>query len=90
MVKELHISHFILLNDFFYFKIEINMDCRGKTYENVTLTAYYPDYDDENTKGYLDIKGQPLKTLQVIFWVFYIIFYVLRVIGKLTSAQMQL
>lgn len=38
----------------------------GKKYYNVTLTAYYPDYDDEDKeKGYLDKDGQNLQTLQV-------------------------
>lgn len=30
---------------------------------NVTLTAYYPDYDSDN--GYEDVAGKRLRTLQV-------------------------
>lgn len=52
----------------FLFFSEINLECKGKRYENVTLTAYYPDYTDEdNEKGYLDKKGKNLQTLQVSY-----------------------
>ncbi|KAJ3658748.1 hypothetical protein Zmor_010469 [Zophobas morio] len=47
------------------FDNEINLECKGKNIRNVTLTAYYPDYnDDEHDSGYLDIKGKNLRTLQ--------------------------
>lgn len=55
----LRISHQLFDN-------EINLECEGKRiYENVTLTAYYPDFDDEDHEsGYHDKEGNALKTLQ--------------------------
>ncbi|XP_057659004.1 uncharacterized protein LOC130895618 [Diorhabda carinulata] len=47
------------------FENEITLKCKGKSFKNVTLTAYYPDYtnsDQEN--GYQDMKGKKLRTLQ--------------------------
>lgn len=42
------------------------MKCKGKTYKNVTLTAYYPDYANEDQEfGYMDKRGKKLRTLQV-------------------------
>ncbi|KAL2711958.1 hypothetical protein V1478_018193, partial [Vespula squamosa] len=38
--------------------------CSGRSYYNVTLTAYYPDYTSDDEIDYLDIKGKKLKTLQ--------------------------
>ncbi|KAJ8919381.1 hypothetical protein NQ315_016474 [Exocentrus adspersus] len=44
---------------------ETSLECTGKTYRNVTLTAYYPDFSDEDhEKGYLDKKGSKLRNLQ--------------------------
>ncbi|XP_018579025.1 uncharacterized protein LOC108917074 [Anoplophora glabripennis] len=44
---------------------ELSLECTGKTYKNVTLTAYYPDFFDEDHEGgYLDKKGQKLRSLQ--------------------------
>nr|CAH7743269.1 unnamed protein product [Callosobruchus chinensis] len=45
--------------------VEISLKCNGKRFENVTLTAYYPDYNEEQeASGFLDKKGKPLNTLQ--------------------------
>ncbi|KAI4461557.1 lipase [Holotrichia oblita] len=44
--------------------LEINLDCRGRTYKNVTLTAYFPSYDEDFEGGLRDMKGELLKTLQ--------------------------
>ncbi|XP_035730209.1 uncharacterized protein LOC118445208 [Vespa mandarinia] len=38
--------------------------CTGRSYHNVTLTAYYPDYTSDDEIDYLDIRGKKLKTLQ--------------------------
>lgn len=46
--------------------VEINLDCQGRTYKNVTLTAYFPSYDEDFDGGLRDMQGQLLKTLQVI------------------------
>ncbi|CAG9856217.1 unnamed protein product [Phyllotreta striolata] len=47
------------------FDNEITLKCKGKTFRNVTLTAYYPDYSDQDHEfGYQDKKGQKLRTLQ--------------------------
>ncbi|KAL3265284.1 hypothetical protein HHI36_009494 [Cryptolaemus montrouzieri] len=47
------------------FDNEINLKCVGKKFENVSLTAYYPDYNNEdNDKGYQDKRGRKLRTLQ--------------------------
>lgn len=46
--------------------LEIDLNCKGKKYGNVTLTAYFPDYNDEDhARGYLDKNGKNLRTLQV-------------------------
>ncbi|XP_044254948.1 uncharacterized protein LOC123005327 [Tribolium madens] len=45
-----------------HFDNEINLECRGTKFENVTLTAYYPDFN--NDEGFLDKKGENLSTLQ--------------------------
>ncbi|KRT78150.1 hypothetical protein AMK59_8101, partial [Oryctes borbonicus] len=47
-----------------FFDNEINLECRGKSYKNVTLTAYFPSYDEDYEDGLLDMKGVPLRTLQ--------------------------
>ncbi|XP_068906918.1 uncharacterized protein [Tenebrio molitor] len=48
-----------------YFDNEIDLNCKGKKYGNVTLTAYFPDYNDEDhARGYLDKNGKNLRTLQ--------------------------
>ncbi|XP_023030111.1 uncharacterized protein [Leptinotarsa decemlineata] len=47
------------------FDNEITLKCHGKTFNNVTLTAYYPDYtDQDHEQGYQDKHGQKLRTLQ--------------------------
>ncbi|GJQ71266.1 hypothetical protein Trydic_g11005 [Trypoxylus dichotomus] len=46
------------------FDNEINLECRGRSYKNVTLTAYFPSYDEDYEEGLLDMNGQPLRTLQ--------------------------
>ncbi|XP_072384248.1 uncharacterized protein [Diabrotica undecimpunctata] len=44
---------------------EISLKCMGKVYQNVTLTAYYPDYNDQDHEhGYQDKQGKKLRTLQ--------------------------
>lgn len=45
---------------------DYDLTCNGKTFKNVTLTAYYPDYiDSDQEYGYEDKRGKKLKTLQV-------------------------
>ncbi|KAJ8965695.1 hypothetical protein NQ317_009897 [Molorchus minor] len=40
-----------------FYDNEITLKCRGRTYENVSLTAYYPDYNDQDSGlGYQDKK----------------------------------
>ncbi|KAK9875861.1 hypothetical protein WA026_009648 [Henosepilachna vigintioctopunctata] len=47
------------------FDNEINLKCTGRKYENVSLTAYYPDFfDEDNEKGYQDARGHKLRTMQ--------------------------
>ncbi|KAJ6640116.1 hypothetical protein Bhyg_12865 [Pseudolycoriella hygida] len=42
-----------------------DLSCRGHmTFENVTLTAYYPSIENNDPKEYLDTKGHALATLQ--------------------------
>ncbi|KAJ8942801.1 hypothetical protein NQ318_013016 [Aromia moschata] len=44
---------------------EITLKCIGKIYDNVTLTAFYPDYTGQNhDRGYQDKNGTDLRTLQ--------------------------
>ncbi|CAH0562358.1 unnamed protein product [Brassicogethes aeneus] len=43
---------------------DFDIDCKGKTFENVTMTAYYPDYSGDSESGFLDKKGRKLRTLQ--------------------------
>ncbi|XP_045479493.1 uncharacterized protein LOC123684320 [Harmonia axyridis] len=66
-MKEIFIFVFIILieSSSSLFDNELNLKCTGRKFENVSLTAYYPDYDDEdNQKGYQDSKGHKLRTLQ--------------------------
>lgn len=50
--------------------VEKNLQCKGKKYENVSLTAYFPDYDDEELENAIyDKRGKKLKTLQVYLHV---------------------
>lgn len=45
---------------------EISLQCHGTTYKNVSLTAYFPDYtNQDHEEGYHDEKGEMLRTLQV-------------------------
>ncbi|KAH1028078.1 hypothetical protein HUJ05_001475 [Dendroctonus ponderosae] len=47
------------------FVSDLDLTCKGKTFHNVTLTAYFPDYtDSDNEFGYQDKKGRKLRTLQ--------------------------
>ncbi|XP_050300126.1 uncharacterized protein LOC126738732, partial [Anthonomus grandis grandis] len=47
------------------FDNDFDFNCKGKTFKNVSLTAYYPDYIDADRElGYQDKKGRKLKTLQ--------------------------
>ncbi|XP_030761304.1 uncharacterized protein LOC115886346 [Sitophilus oryzae] len=47
------------------FDNDLDFNCRGKTFKNVTLTAYYPDYtNQDNEFGFQDKKGRKLRTLQ--------------------------
>ncbi|XP_060531994.1 uncharacterized protein LOC132705425 isoform X3 [Cylas formicarius] len=44
---------------------DFEIECSGKTFSNVTLTAYYPDYADQDKEyGYQDKRGKKLRTLQ--------------------------
>lgn len=56
--------------------IEKNLECRGKKYENVSLTAYFPDFDDEELEDSIyDKRGKKLRTLQVCVINVYKLFY---------------
>ncbi|XP_066145538.1 uncharacterized protein [Euwallacea fornicatus] len=47
------------------FDNDYDLNCKGKTFKNVTLTAYYPDYSDsDHGFAYEDKRGKKLKTLQ--------------------------
>ncbi|CAG9770432.1 unnamed protein product [Ceutorhynchus assimilis] len=51
--------------DLKYLFLDVELTCKGKTFRNVSLTAYYPDYtDSDNEYGYRDKKGRKLMTLQ--------------------------
>lgn len=43
-----------------------DLQCTGRTHWNVSLTAYYPDYESDNESDYLDARGKELNTLQVV------------------------
>ncbi|KAG5868505.1 hypothetical protein JTB14_001724 [Gonioctena quinquepunctata] len=57
------ISSILFVNPLF--DNEISLKCHGTTFKNVTLTAYYPDYtNQDHEQGYQDNQGQKLRTLQ--------------------------
>lgn len=59
--------------------VEINLECFGAVFKNATLTAYYPDFDDEDIKrAYLDENGNKLMTLQVTLQIKTIILFRVR------------
>ncbi|CAH2002005.1 unnamed protein product [Acanthoscelides obtectus] len=59
------IFYCLFANAYTLYQNEISLKCNGKRFENVTLTAYYPDYNEEQkAAGYLDKKGKLLNTLQ--------------------------
>lgn len=60
------ISSLPFIVDFILSILEKDLECKGKTYENVSLTAYFPDYDGEELEDSIyDKRGKKLKTLQV-------------------------
>ena len=42
-----------------------DLKCTGFAIHNVSLTAYYPVFETDDTRDYLDDQGDELKTLQV-------------------------
>lgn len=40
------------------------IECTGKIFRNVTLSAYYPNDESESEEGNLDMRGKQLNTLQ--------------------------
>ncbi|CAL7950365.1 unnamed protein product [Xylocopa violacea] len=40
------------------------LGCSGRAYHNVTLTAYYPDFNSDDRSDYLDVRMKELRTLQ--------------------------
>ncbi|CAK9819982.1 hypothetical protein ANTQUA_LOCUS10393 [Anthophora quadrimaculata] len=41
-----------------------NLSCSGRAYYNVTLAAYYPNFNSDDVSDYLDVKMKKLRTLQ--------------------------
>ncbi|CAK9812962.1 hypothetical protein ANTPLA_LOCUS7612 [Anthophora plagiata] len=41
-----------------------DLSCSGRVYYNVTLAAYYPNFDSDDVSDYLDVKMKKLRTLQ--------------------------
>ncbi|KAL1506018.1 hypothetical protein ABEB36_005455 [Hypothenemus hampei] len=68
--KKMRLTPFLLLyllqsNCKALFDDELDLTCKGKTFRNVTLTAYFPDYTDSDHEfGYQDKRGRKLRTLQ--------------------------
>lgn len=46
--------------------LEVDLTCKGLVFQNVSLTAYYPVYEEEDQDGAIfDMAGKKLRTLQV-------------------------
>ncbi|XP_015122520.1 uncharacterized protein LOC107044946 [Diachasma alloeum] len=41
-----------------------DLKCVGHAHYNVSLTAYFPDYESDNEYDYLDVRGKKLRNLQ--------------------------
>ncbi|XP_011300884.1 uncharacterized protein [Fopius arisanus] len=41
-----------------------DLKCVGRPHYNVSLTAYFPDYESDNENDYLDVRGKKLRNLQ--------------------------
>ncbi|KOC65529.1 hypothetical protein WH47_00499, partial [Habropoda laboriosa] len=41
-----------------------DLNCSGRAYYNVTLAAYYPNFDSDDVSDYLDVRMKKLRTLQ--------------------------
>ncbi|KAF7274600.1 uncharacterized protein LOC143190603 [Rhynchophorus ferrugineus] len=64
-MNPLVIIAFVISSVYALFDNDLDLTCIGKTFRNVTLTAYYPDYINlDNEYGFQDKQGRKLKTLQ--------------------------
>lgn len=64
-----NIGVLFVTDDFYSIMVvsEVDLTCKGLEFQNVSLTAYYPIYDEEDQDGAIfDMTGKKLRTLQVI------------------------
>ncbi|XP_034178472.1 uncharacterized protein LOC117603423 [Osmia lignaria lignaria] len=69
MEKKVLITSFILIIISVVFASERSLNrsdfnCSGRAYHNVTMAAYYPDFNSDNESDYLDARMKKLRTLQ--------------------------
>ena len=69
MEKKVLITSFILIIISVVFASERSLNrsdfnCSGRAYHNVTMTAYYPDFNSDNESDYLDARMKKLRNLQ--------------------------